>query len=320
MASSQKPRRRSKAAKASEAPAKQSIMSRVLRRAWRPIPLLMAALGLSAVMFWPEIAHRIPELRHRIEYQLAWSQLAITPPKGWVPSDIAAEVCSVNGLPDPLPVLDEHLAEQLAIAFARHPWVAEVVSVRKLSPRRIEVDLRYREPVLMVRMKGGGVYPVDRDGVLLPPSDFTLRDTVRFPLVDGVLSVPAGGAGTAWGDPAVLGAARLAEQLIHREQRTSAWERFQMARIQILQPPRPAESLEEVLLGIITKSGSQIVWGRPPGADTLEPTFEQKLARLEKYLPEYGEADGTAAPVQLEIQRLDVVELLPQVSDDRRWR
>lgn len=269
--------------------------------------MLLTALGLSTLVFWPEIVRRLPDLRSRPEYQLAWSQIQLTPPGPWAPQDVAEQVRRLNGLPDPLPVLDGQLAERLAAAFARHPWVGEVRSVEATSPGRIRVELMYREPVLMVRTVRG-LYPVDGQGVLLPPSDFGIVDTERFPVVEGVRSIPGGPAGTAWGDQAVCGAARLAKSLIETDDRVSAWERFGMASIVILEPDRPAEALEQVMLGLTTTAGSQIEWGRPPGADSLEPTVEQKLLRLEKYLPEYGSAGWTAPPVRLDVRQWDVVK------------
>ena len=81
-----------------------------------------------------------------------------------------------------------------------------------------------------------------------------------------------------------------------------------MVAIRILEPGRPAGTLEQVMLGVSTDTGSQIVWGRPPGADSLEPTVEQKLLRLEKYLPEYGSEEWSGIPVQLDVRRWNVVK------------
>ncbi len=312
MASSKKPRRKSRSpAKKSSAkaspPPKPWLVTRVLRSVWRPLPLSAVAVAVSVVMFWPQIVERVPDLSRRPEYQLPWSQVLISTPGRWVPREMAAQVRQMSGLPDPLPLLDETLTERLALAFAQHPWVAEVRSVAKTGPRSLRVDVTYRKPVLMVRTKRG-LYPVDHDGVLLPPSDFVPVDAERFPIAEGVRSVPGGPAGTAWGDQAVRGAARLAEVLIRPEEQTSAWERSRMAAIQILEPSRPAESLEQVTLGVTTSTGSQIVWGRPPGADSLEPTVEQKLLRLEKYLPEHGENERSRSPVRLDVRQWDVVE------------
>lgn len=194
MASSRKPRQKPTAAEPEPAPAKPSRIIRLFKAVWRPLPLFLMAAIASGVMFWPEIVQKVPELCDRPEFQLPWSQLSVTPPDPWVPQDIVEQVRQQSGLPDPLPVLDESLAAQLAQAFAQHPWVAEVKSVAKTGPRRIRLELIYREPVLMVRTERG-FYPVDRDGVLLPPSDFTYADTERLPVVEGVRSVPAGPAG-----------------------------------------------------------------------------------------------------------------------------
>jgi len=322
MASSRKSRRKSAKAEPVPSPSKPSIIIRALKGVWRPFPLFLTAVSVSGVMFWPEIVQRLPDLHRRPEYQLPWSELSVTPPGRWVPPGLVGQVLQLSGLPDPLPVLDEDLAEQLAEAFARHPWVASVQSVMKSSPHTLRLELTYRDPVLMVRTKRG-YYPVDRDGVLLPPSDFALADTERFPVVEGVRSVPAGPAGTLWGDQAVLGAARLGELLARRDRRSSAWEKFGMSAIRILLPDHSAETLHEVMLGVTTHAGSQIVWGRPPGADSLEPTAQQKLLRLEKYLPEYGSAEWRGAPVRIDIRQWDVIkqhELSGNPPQRGEWR
>ena len=297
-----------KAKTSEKAAPRPSLLARLLTTLWRPFHLLTAAAILSTLMFWPEIVRQMPELRSRPEYQLAWTDISITPPGRWVPPDLITRVQKNSGLPDPLPVLDDGLVERLAIAFQQYPWVAEVKSVSKSGPQCVHVEMRYRTPVLMVRMKRGGLYQVDREGILLPPLDFAPADAERLPVLRQVRSLPKGPAGTAWGDDAVLGAARLAEALTTELERSSAWETFGMAAIAVLGPERPAESLDEVTLGLMTSAGSQVIWGRPPGADELEPTVEQKLLRLDRFLPKLGDTEWSTSPVRLDVRRWDVVD------------
>ncbi|MCA9026525.1 MAG: hypothetical protein KDA86_15065 [Planctomycetaceae bacterium] len=305
MSDAKKSRRKAKAAPKPES--RPSRVARILGVLWQPFPLLTTALALSAVMFWPEIVRQLPDLRDRPEYQLSWSRITTSPAGRWVPPDLVSQVQKRSGLPDPLPMLDEGLVEKLSFAFARHPWVAEVQSVAKTGPQDIIVKMRFRAPVLMVRTRYG-LYPVDREGILLPPSDFAASDAERFPVVDQVRSVPSGPAGTTWGDESVHGAARLAEALTSEGSRTSSWESFGMAKISVLAPNQPATSMDEVTLEITTNDHSQIVWGRPPGADALEPTVEQKLLRLEKHLPRYGETGWSSSPVRLDVRWWDVID------------
>ncbi len=312
MAAAKKPQRKPKAVeKMAPMPSR---LFRLLTSIWRPIPLLMAAVALSALMFWPEIERHLPDLRSRAEYQLSWSDITTTPAGRWVPPDLVSQIQKRSGLPDPLPVLDDGLVEKLAVAFAQHPWVAEVTSVAKTGPQSVKVQMSYRTPVLMVRTKLG-LYPVDRDGILLPPSDFAAADAERFPIVTQVRSVPVGPAGDPWGDEAVLGAARLAEALINDQERSPAWETFGMAAITILGPERPAQALEEVTLGLTIHNGSEVVWGRPPGADLLEPSVEQKLMRLDKFLPKFGEPEWSTNRDHLGVWQWDVVDKV-EISRD----
>lgn len=312
----------SKAKTSEKATPRPSRLARLLTTLWRPFPLLTAAVVLSTLMFWPEIVRQMPELRSRPEYQLAWTDISISPPGRWVPSNLTSKVQEKSGLPDPLPVLDDGLVERLAIAFQQHPWVAEVKSVSKSGPQRVHIEMRYRTPVLMVRTKRG-LYPVDREGILLPPLDFAPADAERFPILRQVQSLPNGPAGTAWGDDAVLGAAHLAEALTTttEQERSSAWETFGMAAIAVLGPERPAESLDEVTLGLMTSAGSQVIWGRPPGADQLEPTVGQKLLRLDRFLPKLGDTEWSTSPVRLDVRLWDEVrkfELSRNPREDAR--
>ena len=257
---------KTKAKTSDRAKPQPSRVSRLLTTIWRPFHLLAFALILSTVMFWPEITRQMPDLRSRPEYQISWTNISVTPSGRWVPPDLVSKVQEKSDLPDPLPVLDDRLVENLAVAFSRHPWVAEVISVAKTGPETINIEMKYRTPVLMVRTKRGGLYPVDREGILLPPSDFAPADAERFPILTQVHSLPIGPAGTVWGDEAVLGAARLAVALTTTQERSSAWETFGMAAIAVLGPAQPAKTLDDVTLGLLTSAGSQVIWGRPPGA------------------------------------------------------
>jgi len=73
----------------------------------------------------------------------------------WIHCDLRAEIFRSAALDGPLSIMDEDLAERIAVACALHPWVARVRSVRKYHPARVVVELDYRRPVLMVEVTGG---------------------------------------------------------------------------------------------------------------------------------------------------------------------
>lgn len=300
------PRRKSKPAnvKSSVAP-NRGLLSRGFRALWRPFPLLGIAAGLSGAMFWPQIAAHLPDLSHREEFRLAWSEIEVTPSARWVPEDFVTQVRRRNELDDSVSLLDESLVEQLALAFARHPWVSEVVSVVKRAGG-VRVRLAYRSPVLMVQTKRG-LYPVDVEGVLLPPTDFSAADTELFPRVEGVRSTPQGPAGKPWDDPAVVGASRLAAELTRRRDGESAWDRFRLEAIVVLSPPGDREPNDAELLGLTTQTGSRIVWGHAPGADELEPSVAQKLQRLDTFLAENGPFEDLPEQVLIDVHHWELI-------------
>lgn len=279
---------------------------------WRPLPLVVMSLSLSAAMFWPQIMSQLPDLSSQPEYQLSWSDIHISAPSRWIPINFAAQVQQQSELPETLNLLDPALAKQLAQAFAHHPWVSGVTSVEKRHGG-VDVTLTYRKPVLMVQTPRG-LYPVDIDAVLLPPADFTASDVELFPRVEHVRSTPQGPAGTLWGDDAVAGAARLAARLTQEDDHQTPWSRYGLSSIVVLSQPGPVSGVDDVLFGLITKTGSRIIWGHAPQADALEPTVEQKLERLDKYLADNGAFEYRNQPVKIDITDWEVIhwEVLTQ--------
>jgi hypothetical protein len=297
-----------------------SLLRRTLRWLWRPLPLLTMALALSGMMFWPQIVRLVPDLSSRPEYQIGWSQVRVTEPGRWVPLDLLEQVRTQNGLPSELPLLDDRLVRQLAEAFNRHPWIESVASVVK-EPQGVHVGLVYRQPALMVRTPRG-VYPVDACGVLLPPADFSVTDVDQFPQVLQVRTLPQGPAGSPWGDPAVAGAARLAARLTGGSDHEAPWERYGLQEIVVRSKQGPVANVEDIIYGLTTREGSQIVWGHAPGADGLEPTVEQKLERLDKFLADNGRFDHVDQPILIDITDWELIrwDVLSRVPGERLFR
>jgi hypothetical protein len=156
-------------------------------------------LAIAALGRWAR-----QSLRQDERFGFYFAAIDCPPPIGLAKEEFLGEVQYLAGLPDRLSLLDEKLAERLKTGFARHPWVAQVHEVR-IGPRRIGVDLSYREPVLAV-MGGEQLRAVDKLGILLPAS----ANTNGLPIYPGRPQLPAGPAGTPWGDPAVAAAARAA--------------------------------------------------------------------------------------------------------------
>lgn len=277
---------------------------------FRPANLFRVALAAGVFALWPYAIQRLPSLEQRDEYRFKFSQIRVHPlPSGNVPADLVPQVERLAGLSADLSILDETLAADLAMAFSRHPWVSEVVSVRKSFPTNVDVELKYRVPVAFVET-ANGVLPIDRRGVVLPRGDFSEDEVGRFPLIKNIASRPAAQAGIVWSDPAVLAAARLAELLGEQ------WNALKLESIATSREVQSTTATDDVQLELAGAGGSRILWGRPPGTDfpgELEPT--QKIRRLESYLTQFGDYGQPHGPYEIDIRHWRENTRRPLLSD-----
>lgn len=275
-------------------------------RIFRPQTLFATASLVMFVVFAPRLIRKLPDLKQQEQYRLQVAAVQITPPPPWVPHDLVKQIGEQQDwLESPPSILDEELVAQTAQAFAAHPWVLNVVSVRKEAPHGLRVELQYRRPVALVEVAAGQFYPIDAASVLLPPADFSRADLERYPRITGCQSLPQGPAGRAWGDIAITGAAQLAAQLqrLPDDQQRTWWEQFDLTAIEC--PRRTTAEIEADDIGytLVTRDGSRILWGRAPGTQHPgELTAEQKLGRLTQYLADYGRFGHAAAPLEIDIR------------------
>ncbi|MEX1228708.1 MAG: hypothetical protein WEB58_00625 [Planctomycetaceae bacterium] len=268
---------------------KPSSSVRIRNFIFRPFVLGVLAVVISVGASWPWIRSQTEHLKVLPEYRLDAEQIIVLDRPEWVPEQIVDEVLDDLQLPAETTILDEHLADDVALAFQRHPWVEEVIAVRKSYPNTIEVELHFRRPIALVRV-AQGVYPVDVNGVLLPPNDFDPATVGDYLQIEGIISIPGGRPGSNWGDVAVVGAARIAAVLHER------WRDWQITAIRAPRPTKAQVTLEELVFELRGADGSIVVWGRAPGSKNPgELTTEQKLGRLEKYVHDYGQFDPAAA-------------------------
>lgn len=278
-------------------------------RTWffRPARLATTALFLGVLVLGPYVIHLVPPLSERDEYQYSLDELRLSPPHEWVPSTFVTDILDEAELPQTVSLLDPTLTQKLAEAFASHPWVEQVEQVQITPDRQIEVTIVYRQPRAMVELSAG-TYPIDANGVLLPPSDFTPADIGRFPLVTGIETSPRGPAGSSWGSGEVLSAARLAVLLTPEQNLDTYWNRYGLKAIT---PISSSDAAGTPVFALKTIGGSEIIWGHAPGADELEPTAEQKIGRLEYYLSQFGSFDQEGGPYRIDIREFQAITLEP---------
>lgn len=273
--------------------------------------VLVAVVVLATVGGALFIRHRWPEILPK--QTLTASAIMVTPQPKWIHGDIKADVIRDAHLTQ-LNASDPELTGRIAAAFAAHTWVAEVRRVSKHAGPSVQVQLVYRRPIAMVEVIAGGragLLPVDGQGVLLPPEDFSPNQAPDYLRIAAVGSKPAGPVGTSWGDPRVLGAARIAAAW-HEHDATErdsndapsgdsaidlpTWKQIALYRIQAEGPPPRPGRKASVGYALVTRQGRQVRWGHAPGEETPgEASASQKIARLIAHVQQQGPLDKQPA-------------------------
>jgi hypothetical protein len=228
------------------------------------------------------------------EYAITAERIKTPSQPAWIHADVKAEAIR-DGALDELSTLDREAALKIERAFAMHTWVARVKRVRKRYPARIDVDLEYRRPAAMVEVVGG-LYPVDRFGVLLPPANFAevqVRDYLRASVGS---SSPAGPVGTPWGDELVADAAAMASVC------DAHWKGLGLYRIRAIDAEKARAAKQPACFALETKSGARVKWGRAPGKEAVgEPKAAAKIARLLAHAKQQGPLTSLAAGELLDL-------------------
>lgn len=232
-------------------------------------PLLAGVLLLLGVVALGQWSWQ--RLRGRERYTLPFADIECVPPAHLSRADFLEEVRYLAGAPPGLSLLDDRLAARLSRQFAGHPWVEKVERVEITPPRRVSVQLRYRTPALAVP-QGDQTRVVDTHGILLPAA----TAAAGLPILRGIVSPPAGPAGTPWNSPAVRAAVRT---------------------VVFLRPHDGCLHLQAVEatpdgLVLTTAGGSRVRWGHAPGAEPAdEAPAAAKLERLLGYCRRHGDLD-----------------------------
>jgi hypothetical protein len=260
------------------------------------LTLIVAMFVGLGYMAWQKVGEDVLASE---QYWLAQEDVHVSPPAPWIHRDIRAEVFRDASLDSPLSLMDDDLTERIANAFSLHPWVAKVHRVTKHYPARVEVEVEYRRPALMVQVPGA-LLAVDAEGVLLPSEsqDFSPVEARRYPRLVGVDTAPVGPVGTRWGDARVLEGAEIAAVL------APVWQQFKLDCI----VPSSLVELghgDQYAYQLITKGGTRILWGRAPSAEIPgEPAAPDKVAWLIDYQRENGTLEGPEGPHQLDLRTL----------------
>lgn len=144
-------------------------------------------------------------LAPRDRYRIRFVDIECDAPPGVSRETFLMEVRYTCGEPETIQLLDPELTAILTTAFASHPWVEAVEAVECQPPRRVCVQLRFRTPVLAVKLTSGERRWVDGKAVLLPVSDITRE----LPELIAEVNEPPSPTGQVWSDPTVKRAVEL---------------------------------------------------------------------------------------------------------------
>ena len=280
---------------------------------WSLRPRILGALTLAMlfVVVIPAVPSLWPAVSQRAKFQVSVDRIDLTPVTGSIPQDIVQTIAKNHPDWKDRSLLEANLAADLAAAFARHPWIAHVDRVEKTRQGRVAIQVTYRIPVAMVETHGG-LCPIDAHGILLPSKDISVAESDQLPHLQGVRSLPGGPAGTAWKDPLVIAGAKLCAALTPQGDIDRHWNKYGIEAV--VAPFAEDTDLlpEEQVFELLTKKGRRIIWGRSPGADTLEPTVAQKLGRLDSYIRQQKSLDLPAGSYLIDIRGFDATRLIAE--------
>ena len=181
---------------------KKPPLPKTSRIRWQSVGRLVLALALVAgtiLMFNLLSGEALRRIGNSGRYRTKFADIQCDAPRGMDRSTFLTEVRYLSAFPEVFHGLDESERQQLAAAFAKHPWVESVDAVEVEPGNVVRVKLTYREPALAIRTDRGTVRLVTHRGVLLPESG-SPRGVAELL---NIVPAPTVNAGETWPDELV---------------------------------------------------------------------------------------------------------------------
>jgi hypothetical protein len=290
--------------------------------------LLLLGFGASV---WTSLR---TEIRDQEIYRVKESDLCVWNPPIWVSDRFVAEALELRApeaRTEELNSLDPNLVDNLLIAFESHPWVEEVESIEVRFPARVDVKLKYKEPVAVidptpsvaidlsdsatpvfndnwqsgqngenesVGRRAEEKYVVDAKGYRLPDEYFRNNPSAYrdFPVVLGIRSTPVSEFGQC-GDPLVVEAAAFANFLAERE----VFEKLRVDRIVVAKKKGETQGV----YCLKTVGGVAVFWGRFATEEGVNAEAwavqEAKARKLFQLAEKYSSLDSIPAEARAEL-------------------
>ena len=270
--------------------------------------VLVTVVVIVALAIWGIGQSR---LWHSDKFALRAERIQLSPEQpSWIRGDVLRDVIKQHNLEE-LFLDDNNLTKQLADAFTLHSWINSVESVKK-EPSGVAVIVNFRKPVAMVEVKFNDsphVLPIDADGTVLPPADFTADDISSYLRIAADHLRPSGNVGDPWGDAKVVGAAKLAGLFDG-----IAWKEMGLYRIEVTMNPRDSTAVYYVILK--ERPEIRVLWGSEPGKETIdEQVAPEKLAELTAFYRANKTLQISSEPTEIDLRSRDGVKVIPLTED-----
>ncbi len=231
-------------------------------------------------------------------YGLRKENLVLTQPPVWLKESVVEQVFHASGLEN-LSLLDSQTPAVLARTIDQHPAVRKTHRVQPISGGQIFVSVEYRTPVAMVHCElndeirealrvrkidinasGDDLFvPIDKDGVLLPESNFSQSDVMNYLWIyaDELKFDPDWKHGSKFADPRIIEAARLCNLLAPYRSQVKA------ERVIVLQAKTVGKSRYWLAIETATP-GPTVIWGEAPEITQMEGAIDtvsqSKISKL----------------------------------------
>lgn len=217
----------------------------------------------------------------------------------WMTDRLAQEIAGSIRPKGAHSAFDHRMLVEIEQGLRRNPWVRKVGSVKraygKAPADTVEIDCEFRPPAALVRWNQHFHY-VDAQGVLLPEK-FDVKDLkyltidrdgrALFRVIEGVGHAPPRQAGYKWAGEDLAAGLRMAQFIAGKPY-------TEEIRVVDVQNYGGREAPREAQLVLVTKYGTRVQWGLPPGdkdEGIVEVKAERKLAYLQKIREQFGRVD-----------------------------
>jgi len=226
---------------------------------------------------------------HLDYYQVEASTLTPTVLPSWAGPAVRDDLSVLPGIPQRFSIMSPGICERVADSFRQNPWVDDVLSVRKLYPRRILVELKLRRPVAAVQVNHRYYLVDDAARRLSRPIDRWSQSPGALPVIIAsteILPDP----GEVWNNRGIKAGASVARTLLdNRDRLMTRFAAIDVTNVDGRRSPVNSDIL------LVTDRGTVVKWGRSPllvnSPGELTPAekilkmvvFEQKRGPLGNY-------------------------------------